>query len=79
MVVSLYEAIFLYDLESFAFAEASFYDYGYIVAESLRVVESYAVLFPAEGTFEETYRVYLTIYAKKGIITLYSTVWARFS
>ncbi len=66
MVVFFYEAVFLYDLESFAFAEASFYDYGYVVAESLRVVVSYAILFPAEGAFEETYRVYLTIYAKKG-------------
>ena len=67
MVVSLYEAVLGDNLESFAFAEASFYDYGYVVAESLRVVVSYAVLFPAEGAFEETYRVYLTLYAEKGV------------
>lgn len=54
MVVFFYETVLLYDLESFAFAEAFFYDYGYVVAESLRVVVSYAVLFPAEGAFEET-------------------------
>ena len=67
MVVFFNEAVFADYFESFAFAEASFYDYGYVVAESLRVVESYAVLFTAEGAFEETYRIYLTYYAEKGV------------
>ena len=66
MVVFFNEAVLAYYFESFAFAEASFYDYGYVVAEELRVIESYAVLFPAKRAFEETYRVYLTYYAKKG-------------
>ena len=67
-MVSFNEAVLAYYFESFAFAEASFHDYGYVVAEPLRVVISYAVLFPAEGAFEETYRIYLTLYAKKGVI-----------
>jgi len=65
-MIFVYEAVLGGDLESFAFAEASFDDYGYVVAESLRVVESYAVLFPAEGAFEETQCGYLTLYAEKG-------------
>ena len=66
MVVFFYEAVLGGDFESFAFAEALFYDYGYVVAESLRVIVSYAVLFPAEGAFEETQCGYLTLYAEKG-------------